>query len=98
MKGGIAGMLYALQILGRLGVHLAGDVVFCTNTDEESSGAGSAACVARGVKADAGLCAEPTGFAVSGWPAVAPSTPRCVSRGVPATPRCLTPTGARAAP
>ena len=63
MKGGIAAMLYALQILDRLGVHLAGDVVFCTNSDEESSGAGSAACVARGVKADAGLCAEPTGFA-----------------------------------
>jgi acetylornithine deacetylase len=62
MKGGIADMLYALQILARLGVRLAGDVVFCTNTDEESSGAGSYACVEHGVKADAGLCAEPTGF------------------------------------
>ncbi len=62
MKGGIAGMLFALETLHRLGVRLAGDVVFCTDTDEESSGAGAYACVARGVRADAGLCAEPTGF------------------------------------
>ena len=40
MKGGIAGMLFALETLHRLGVKLAGDVVFCTVTDEESSGAG----------------------------------------------------------
>ncbi len=62
MKGGIGGMLYAVETLHRLGVRLAGDVVFCTNTDEESSGAGSHACVAHGVRADAGLCAEPTAF------------------------------------
>jgi acetylornithine deacetylase len=62
MKGGIGGMLFALETLQRLGVRLAGDVVFCTNTDEESSGAGSYACVAHGVRADAGLCAEPTTF------------------------------------
>ncbi len=64
MKGGIGGMLFALEALGRLGVRLAGDVVFCTDTDEESSGAGAYACAARGVRADAGLCAEPTGFDV----------------------------------
>lgn len=64
MKGGIAGMLFALETLDRVGVRLAGDVVFCTNTDEESSGAGSQACIAHGVRADAGLCAEPTGFDV----------------------------------
>ncbi len=62
MKGGIADQLFALIVLHRLGVRLAGDVVFCTNTDEESSGAGSYACVEHGVKADAGLCGEPTGF------------------------------------
>ena len=62
MKGGIADQLFALMVLHRLGVRLAGDVVFCTNTDEESSGAGSYACVERGVRADAGLCGEPTGF------------------------------------
>jgi acetylornithine deacetylase len=64
MKGGIAGMLFALETVTRLGAKLAGDVVFCTDTDEESSGAGAYACAARGVRADAGLCAEPTGFDV----------------------------------
>jgi acetylornithine deacetylase len=43
-------------------VRLAGDVVFCTTTDEESSGAGGHMCVRRGVCADAGIVAEPTGF------------------------------------
>jgi acetylornithine deacetylase len=62
MKGGIGGMLFALETLHRLGVRLAGDAVFCANTDEESSGAGSYACVAHGIRADAGLCAEPTSF------------------------------------
>jgi acetylornithine deacetylase len=43
-------------------VQLVGDVLFCSNTDEESSGAGSWSAVERGVSADAGICAEPTGF------------------------------------
>jgi acetylornithine deacetylase len=64
MKGGIAGMLFALETLHRLDVKLSGDVIFCTDTDEESGGAGSQACIKRGVKADAGLCGEPTGFDV----------------------------------
>ncbi len=62
MKGGIADFLFALECLGREGIRLAGDVTFCTNTDEESSGAGGLALVARGVRGDAGLCAEPSGF------------------------------------
>jgi acetylornithine deacetylase len=62
MKGGVAALVVALEALARAGIRLAGDVVFCTNTDEESSGAGGFACVARGVKAAAGICAEPTGF------------------------------------
>ncbi len=64
MKGGLAGMLFALETVKRLGIELAGDVVWASNTDEESSGAGSYACAARGVRADAGLCAEPTAFDV----------------------------------
>ena len=48
MKGGIGGMLFALETLRRLDVRLAGDVVFCTDTDEESSGAGAYACAAQG--------------------------------------------------
>lgn len=59
MKGGIASMTVAAETLASLGL-LRGDLVVCTNTDEESSGAGGAACVARGVRADAGIVTEPT--------------------------------------
>jgi acetylornithine deacetylase len=62
MKGGIAGLVVALEALHRQGVRLAGDVVFCTNTDEESSGAGGFRCVQHGVRADAGIAAEATAF------------------------------------
>ena len=62
MKGGVAACCFAIEILSRLGVHLDGDVLFCTDTDEETSGAGSLACVEHGVKADAGICAEHSGF------------------------------------
>ena len=45
MKGGIGSMVFAAETLARLGVRLGGDLVVCTNTDEESSGAGGiAAC------------------------------------------------------
>jgi acetylornithine deacetylase len=62
MKGGIACLVVALETLSRLGVRLAGDVVFCTVTDEESSGAGGRRAVEHGVKADAGIAAESTTF------------------------------------
>jgi acetylornithine deacetylase len=62
MKGGLASLLFALECLRRAGVKLRGEVVYCANTDEESSGAGSLACIAHGVRADAGVCAEPTDF------------------------------------
>jgi acetylornithine deacetylase len=62
MKGGLASLLIALEALHRAGVTLRGDIVYCANTDEESSGAGSLACVQHGVRADAGICGEPTGF------------------------------------
>ncbi len=62
MKGGIACMIVALETLHRLGVRLAGDAVFCTVTDEESSGAGGHMAVAHGVRADAGIAAEATDF------------------------------------
>jgi len=62
MKGGIACLVVALETLSRLGVRLAGDVVLCTVTDEESSGVGGHMAVEHGVKADAGISAEPTDF------------------------------------
>jgi acetylornithine deacetylase len=64
MKGGIAAMTVAAETLAAEGIRLAGDLVICTNTDEESSGAGSAACVRHGVRADGGIVLEPTGFDV----------------------------------
>lgn len=62
MKGGLAALVVAVEALHRAEVRLSGDVVLCANTDEESSGAGGWAAVAHGVAADAGICAEPTGF------------------------------------
>jgi acetylornithine deacetylase len=64
MKGGIASILIALETLRALGMKLRGDVVFCSVTDEETTGMGSRAAVLRGVRADAGICPEPTSFAV----------------------------------
>ena len=64
MKGGIAAMTFAAEVLAELGVRLAGDLVVCTVTDEESTGAGGLAAVARGVRADAGIVTEPSSFDV----------------------------------
>jgi acetylornithine deacetylase len=46
---------------------LRGDIVVCTNTDEESSGVGALACARRGVSADFAIVTEPSGLEV--WPA-----------------------------
>lgn len=62
MKGGIAAMVVAAEVVTRRSARLAGDLLVATNTDEESSGAGGMALVAHGVRADAGICPEPTGF------------------------------------
>jgi acetylornithine deacetylase len=64
MKGGIAAMVFACEVLQKASVELGGDLLVATNTDEESSGAGSSAIVAHGIEADAGIVTEPTGFDV----------------------------------
>jgi acetylornithine deacetylase len=64
MKGGVAAMVLAAEMLARLGIRLAGDLLVNTITDEESTGAGGIACVAHGVRADAGIVPEPTAFEV----------------------------------
>jgi acetylornithine deacetylase len=61
MKGGVAAITLAAEVLAEH-ADLAGDLIVCTNTDEESSGAGSMALVTHGVSADAGIIPEPTGF------------------------------------
>lgn len=60
MKSGVGCMVYAAEALARLGVRLNGDLIVHTNTDEESSGSGSIAGVQHGLRADAGICTEPT--------------------------------------
>ncbi|MBA2513003.1 MAG: ArgE/DapE family deacylase [Solirubrobacterales bacterium] len=60
MKGGVAAMVLAAEVLAELGVPLRGDLSLNTVTDEESTGAGSLACVARGLHADGCLIPEPT--------------------------------------
>ena len=62
MKGGIASMVFAAEVLAGRGALLAGDLVVCTVTDEESTGAGALAAVAHGVRADAGIVPESTDF------------------------------------
>jgi acetylornithine deacetylase len=65
MKGGVAAMVVAGEVLAGLGVALRGELIVNTVTDEESTGAGALACVARGVAADAGIVPEPT--ALTAW-------------------------------
>ena len=60
MKGGVAAMVFATEMLRSLEVPLAGELIVNTVTDEESTGAGSLASVAAGVAADGGIVPEPT--------------------------------------
>ena len=64
MKGGIASMVFAAEVLASLDLRPAGDLLVCTVTDEESTGAGGLAAVAHGVRADAGIVPESTAFEV----------------------------------
>lgn len=64
MKGGVAAILVATETLRRVGVQLQGNLIISTVTDEESTSAGGVATVARGLRADAAIVAEPTGLAV----------------------------------
>jgi acetylornithine deacetylase len=66
MKGGIAAMVLAAEVLADAG-GLRGDLVVCTNTDEESSGVGGLACARHGVAADFAIVPEPSSLEV--WPA-----------------------------
>jgi acetylornithine deacetylase len=65
MKGGVAAMVLATEVLRAIGVPLRGELIVNTVTDEESTGAGALACVANGVSADGGIVPEPT--ALTAW-------------------------------
>ncbi|MCB8883529.1 ArgE/DapE family deacylase [Acidisoma cellulosilytica] len=60
MKGGVAAMLMACEILHELGIPLKGDIVFSTVCDEEICSMGALAHADRGYTADAGIMTEPT--------------------------------------
>lgn len=65
MKGGVAAMVFATEMLSALEVPLRGELIVNTVTDEESTGAGALASVAHGVAADGGIVPEPT--ALTAW-------------------------------
>ena len=97
MKGGVAAMVVAAEALAAEGALPAGDLLVNTVTDEEWNGAGSLAAVAHGVAADAGVVPEATDF--EPWIACrGVVNPTVTVPGAPATPRCHSPTGARAVP
>ena len=64
MKGGIGCMVFAAEALAAVDIRLAGELVVCTVTEEESTGAGGMAAVAHGVRADAGIVLEPSGHQI----------------------------------
>jgi acetylornithine deacetylase len=65
MKGGVAAMVFATEVLRDLRVALRGELIVNTVTDEESTGAGALASVAHGVAADGAIVPEPT--ALTAW-------------------------------
>ena len=59
MKGGVACMVFAAETLARLDVHLRGDLIVNTDSEEESTGCGGLA-MARTLQADAVIVPEPS--------------------------------------
>jgi len=62
MKGGVACMVLAAEVLSEVGVRLAGDLVVNTVTEEESTGLGGLVS-ARTLAADAAIVPEPSALA-----------------------------------
>ncbi|MFC6873002.1 ArgE/DapE family deacylase [Halobellus marinus] len=63
MKGGLAAMVYAVEVLQRAGVTLRGDLLLQSVIEEESGGfGGSLATALAGPEADAVVIPEPTDF------------------------------------
>lgn len=61
MKAGVAAMIYAVEAIQRCGIKLRGDLLLNTVIEEECTGAGALATIARGYTADAVLIPEPFG-------------------------------------
>ncbi len=61
MKAGLVGAMYALKALRGLGLQPAADVFLQSVVEEECTGNGALACLARGYRAEAALIPEPMG-------------------------------------
>ncbi len=85
MKGGVACMVFAAEVLAALGVRLAGDLTVNTVSEEESTGAGGLA-MARELRADAAIVPGARRLSASGSRAAAASCRRSRSRAARATP------------
>ncbi|MGR3320828.1 MAG: ArgE/DapE family deacylase [Pseudooceanicola sp.] len=59
MKAGLASNLFALDAIRAIGLAPAGDVFYQSVVEEECTGNGALACLARGYRADAALIPEP---------------------------------------
>lgn len=65
MKAGVAAMIFAMDAIRAAGFEPAADVHVQTVTEEESTGNGALATLARGYRADACLIPEPTGQTIT---------------------------------
>lgn len=61
MKAGVAAYIYAVKAIKELGIKLSGDLLLQSVHEEEVTGNGAVATIARGYKADACLIPEPFG-------------------------------------
>lgn len=61
MKAGLAANLFALDALHRAGLEPDGDVYLQSVVEEECTGNGALACLARGYRAECALISEPSG-------------------------------------
>ena len=59
MKGGVSALVFATKALQKAGIELKGDLILQTVLEEEGTGNGSLACMARGFVGDACLIPEP---------------------------------------
>ncbi|WP_282942160.1 acetylornithine deacetylase [Paenibacillus sp. RC67] len=74
MKGGLAGALFAIQLLDEAGIHLPGDLLFQSVIGEEVGEAGTLQCCNRGYSADFAVVVDTSdlhiqgqGGVITGW-------------------------------
>jgi len=71
MKSGVAAMTMAVKVLKELNIGLKGSIILEYVVDEEYSGYGTLACLAKGYTASAGICCETSDLCIQ---------PACIGR------------------